>query len=97
MWLKAIWVNLRAALEEFLTSALIVGIMFIAMAIVFGILYGIGCIINHFFGPAGVFYAVFGVLGLIGVACLGMFIRQCYLQVKETKERLEQLEAYSVE
>lgn len=97
IWLKAIWVNLRSALEDFLAAAITVAIMFAMMAVVGAVLFGIGWVINYFFGAAGVLYAAFGVFAIIAVACVIAFIRQCYLQVKSTKERLEKLEAYGVE
>lgn len=97
IWLKAIWFNLRSALEDFLAAAIMVAVMFAMMAVVGAVLFGIGWVINYFFGAAGVFYATFGILGLMALGCLIAFIRQCYLQVKSTKERLEQLEVYGVE
>lgn len=97
IWLKAIWVNLKSALESFLAAAIIVAIMFAMMAIVGAVLFGVGRVINYFFGAAGVLYSVLGVFGIAMVACVITFIRQCYLQVKDTKERLEQLEVYGVE
>lgn len=96
IWLKAIWVNLRSALEDFLAAAIIVAIMFAMIAAVGAVLFGIGWIINYFFGAVGVLYSVIGVCGLAAVVCVIAFIRQCYLQVKSTKERLEQLEVYGV-
>ena len=97
IWLKAIWVNLRAALESFLAAAIMVAIMFAMMAVVGAVLFGIGWVINYFFGATGVLYSVLGVLGIAAAACVVAFVRQCYLQVKDTKERLEQLEVYGVE
>ncbi len=100
IWLKAIWVNLRAALADFLAAGLMVAIMFALIAVVSAVLFGIGWVINYFFDAAGVLYLILGVLGVFGiveVACVIAFIRQCYLQVKDTKERLEQLEVYGVE
>lgn len=97
IWLKAIWVNLRSALEDFLAAAIMVGLMFVLMAVVGVVLFGIGWVINYFFGAAGVLYAVLGVFGVMGIGCVIAFIRQCYLQVKSTKERLEQLEVNDVE
>ena len=96
IWLKAIWVNLRSALEDFLAAAIMVAIMFAMMAVVGAVLFGIGWVINYFFGAAGVLYSVLGAFGVAAAACVIAFIRQCYLQVKSTKERLEQLEAYGV-
>lgn len=97
IWLKAIRVNLRSALEDFLAAAIMVAIMFAMMAVVGAVLFGIGWVINYFFGAAGVLYSVLGVFAVAAVACVIAFIRQCYLQVKSTKERLEQLETYGVE
>lgn len=97
IWLKAIWVNLKSALESLLAAAIIVAIMFAMMAIVGAVLFGVGWVINYFFGAAGVLYSVLGVFGIAAVACVIVFIRQCYLQVKSTKERLEQLEVNDVE
>lgn len=93
IWLKAIWVNLRSALEDFLAAAIMVAIMFAMMAIVGAVLFGVGWVINYFFGAVGVLYSVLGVFAAMAVACLIAFIRQCYAQVKATKERLEKIEA----
>lgn len=97
IWLKAIWVNLRSALEDFLAATIIVAIMFAMIAIVGAVLFGIGWVINYFFGAAGALYAVLGVFGVMAVGCVIAFIRQCYAQVKATKERLERLEVNDVE
>lgn len=97
IWLKAIWVNLRSALEDFLAATIIVAIMFAMIAIVGAVLFGIGWVINYFFGAAEVLYAVLGVFGVMAVGCVIAFIRQCYAQVKATKERLERLEVNDVE
>lgn len=97
IWLKAIWVNLRSALEDFLAAAIMVAIMFVVMAVVGAVLFGVGWAINYFFGAAGVLYTALGVFGALAIGCVIAFIRQCYLQVKSTKERLEKLEAYGVE
>lgn len=96
IWLKAIWVNLRSALEDFLVAAIMVIVMFAMMAAVGVVLFGVWWVINHFFGPIGVVYSVLGVFGLAAAACIIAFVRQCYRQVKSTKERLEKLEAYGV-
>lgn len=92
IWLKAIWVNLRAALESLLAAAIMVGILFVMMAVVGAALFGVGWVINHYFGPTGVLYSEIGVFGVMAVGCVIAFIRQCYVQVKATKERLEKLE-----
>lgn len=96
IWLKAIWVNLKSALESFLAAAIIVAIMFAMMAIVSAVLFGVGWVINYFFGAAGVLYSVIGVFGVMAVGCVIAFIRQCYAQIKSTKERLERLETSRV-
>lgn len=96
IWLKAIWVNLRLALESLLAAAIMVGILLVMMAVVGVAMFGIGWVINHFFGAAGVLYSVIGVFGIMAVVCVIAFIRQCYAQVKATKERLEKLETSRV-
>lgn len=96
IWLKATWVNLRSALEDFLVAAILVAVMFAMMAAVGLVLFGVGWVINYFFGATGVVYSVLGVFGAGAAACLVVFVRQCYRQVKSTKERLEKLEAYGV-
>lgn len=92
IWLKAIWIHVKAAVSELISAAIICAIMMVGICAVGAVVFGIGWVINYFAGATGVMYSVFGIFIILAVVMVIMIIRDSYHRIKATKERLEKLE-----
>lgn len=89
IWLKAIWVNIKSMLEDLLVAAVICALMLGVAFLVGLVIFGVGSVINHFFGTEGVLFVVGAICVAFAAILVIQWIRCMYLAVKNTKERLE--------